>query len=300
MGQGKNRGQGLPWRGWLAYAREWRQEKEGEHMMRGIGVAVLGLTLLGAAAQEIDAKLARAVADNPYRTAAEIQRDRYRHPSETLSFFGIAPHMTVAEISPGGGWYANILGPYLKDEGRYIAVEFSPDFADSARRARALDWQKGFIADKEKFGPRAAAAFMGGAKPFAPPDSVDMVLTFRAWHNWIPAGQANLLLREFYQVLKPGGVLGIVQHREDENSPRTPQMRSGYVKESTLIEMAAAAGFVLAARSAINANPKDSKNWPRGVWTLPPTLAMGEEGRETYLAVGESDRMTLKFIKPAP
>lgn len=246
-----------------------------------------------------DEALRQAVDNNPFRSAAEKARDVHRHPYETLAFFGIKPNMAVAEIGPGGGWYTNILAPYLKDQGRYIAVNYSPALMqDEGRRQAYIKWGETFTADEAKFGPNAATAYMAGPQAMVEAESLDMVLTIRGWHNWIASGLANSLAHEFFRALKSGGVLGIVQHRADPNNPPQPGQNTGYVDEAFLIAMMETAGFKLAAKSDINANPKDTKNWPQGVWTLPPTFALRDVNRDTYAAIGESDRMTLKFVKP--
>lgn len=230
-----------------------------------------------------------------YRNPENMKRDNYRHPVETLEFFGIKPEMTVLEISPGQGWYMEILAPYLVTSGRYIAampVADKPYFKANEEKINA--WK----AKYPNVGSKIETAL------FSPPhhikfpadNSVDMVLTFRNVHNWMSAQGERQAFKAFYKVLKPGGVLGVVEHRalptqEDRLA------KSGYVRESDVIELAAEAGFRLVASSEINANPRDTKNHPEGVWTLPPTLKLGEKEKEKYSAIGESDRMTLKFVK---
>lgn len=250
-------------------------------------------------AQDMSA-IDRAVNDNPFRSEDQKARDRYRHPAETLAFFGATPGMTVVEPLPG--WYTEILGYLLKDKGSYIGVNMPPRLsADTERRARTHAWRDSFIAAKGAlFGPRAYARFLLTEDGLAAEDSVDLILAVRSTHGWVYAGQAGDVMAEFFRVLKPGGVLGIVQHRENEDSPNTIEDQRGYLKESFVIALAEAAGFELAAKSEINANPKDSKDYERGVWELPPVLAVKDEAlKEKHRAIGESDRMTLKFIKPA-
>lgn len=247
-----------------------------------------------AAAATANKAIAAAVAD-PRRTPANRARDRYRHPAETLAFFGVRPNMTVVEIWPGGGWYAEILAPLLKDHGRYIAAAQGP--------GRAREGTEKLIAsDPARFGKVVVTTFdpkMPSA--IAPAGSADMVLTFRNVHNFLMAGDAAAAqaFADFYRALKPGGVLGIVDHRLPEDRPADAERKSGYLKRSTILRLATAAGFKLAGESQVNANPKDSADWPEGVWTLPPVLRNGETDRAKYLAIGESDRMTLKFVKPA-
>jgi len=245
---------------------------------------------VAAAKAAIDA----AVAD-PRRTPANRQRDRYRHPAETLAFFGVKPEMTVIEIWPGGGWYAEILAPMLRSRGRYIAA------AQASGRGRQAT-EALFASDPARFDKAVLTAFDPKvASQIAPPGSADMVLTFRNVHNFLMAGDAAAAqaFTDFHKALKPGGTLGVVDHRLPENRAAEAERESGYLKRSTIIRLATAAGFRLAGESQVNANPKDSADWPKGVWTLPPVLSQGEQDRAKYLAIGESDRMTLKFVKPA-
>lgn len=226
----------------------------------------------------------------PHRPENDRARDRYRHPLETLTWFGVQPNMTVVEIWPGGGWYTDILAPLLKEHGMYYAAVFenSQKFRDKLAATPDL-YEKVVVTDlipPEKV-------------DIAPAGSADLVLTFRNVHNWMSRGFAEDVFKAMYRALKPGGVLGVVEHRANPALPQDPKAASGYVREDDVIKLAEAAGFQLAGRSEINANPKDSKDYPQGVWTLPPTLRLGEVDRDKYLAIGESDRMTLKFVKPA-
>jgi predicted methyltransferase len=245
-------------------------------------------------AKRIDAILAGA-----HRSDANRARDQYRNPRDTLLFFGIRPDMTVVEISPGAGWYTEVLAPLLKDKGRYIAAHNNPQGSPGAQRQRATFIEK--VGNQEVFGRPAVTSFGRGIEGnLAAPGSADMVLTFRNVHNWVGAGFAPQAFKAFYTALKPGGVLGVVEHRLPEDRPDTEEnRRSGYMKQSEVIRMAEAAGFKLVASSEVNANPKDTADHPKGVWTLPPNFAMGDTDRAKYAAIGESDRMTLKFVKPA-
>jgi predicted methyltransferase len=234
----------------------------------------------------------------PHRSEANRARDRHRHPVETLDFFGVRPDHTVVEIWPGSGWYTEILAPYLAAKGRLIVV--SPAGKGSEGTAKRLD------ANPALFGKVERANFptvLGGTG--VAPGTADVVLTFRNVHNWgggylhpEKKGYADEAFRELYAMLKPGGVLGIVDHRLPEGADAQREKSSGYIKTSTVRALAEKAGFEFAGASEINANPKDTADWPDGVWTLPPTLAGGETDRAKYLAIGESDRMTLKFVKP--
>ena len=234
-----------------------------------------------------------AVADTR-RTPANAARDRYRHPVETLAFFGIRPEMTVVDVLPGGGWYSEILAPMLQARGRYIGA---PPPSGRGRDAFAAM----IAADPARYGKVTVTSFDPKApSAIAPPGTADAVLTFREVHNFLtPDGaEAKQAFADFYAALKPGGVLGIEDHRLPEDRPAGQEGKSGYIKTSTVIRLATAAGFKLAGQSEVNANSKDKADYPDGVWTLPPALVLKDKDRARYLAIGESDRMTLKFVKP--
>ena len=262
-----------------------------------VAVALIVSTAAGTAAADA---LEDAV-HNPQRTPEFRERDQYRNPLETLRFFGVQPDTTVAEIWASPGWYAEILAPYLKAEGMYYAVGFSLSAKRTPqwRRNMAKELIAKFAADSETY---SAVAVTSLSVPedtvIAPPGTVDTVLTFRNVHNWMKGDYASGVFAAMYQALRPGGILGVVEHRAKRGTTVEMMKLSGYVTEGQVIELAQAAGFELDARSEINANPKDTKDHPRGVWTLPPTLRMQDTDREKYLAIGESDRMTLKFRKP--
>lgn len=262
--------------------------------------AVLAAPAQAARATEAEAALALdAAIAGPWRSEANKARDRYRHPKETLLFFGFRPDMTVIEIAPGGGWYTEILAPALKGRGQYIAAHNNPNASPAAAKARA-DFLERF-GNRDIYGQVNVVNFGKGIMgSMAAPNSVDLVVTFRSIHGLIGAGAAEEAFQAFYTVLKPGGRLGIVQHRQREDRPNLPGAnQGGYVKESQVIAFAEAAGFRLVGRSEVNANPKDTADWPDGVWTLPPTLVLKDKDRAKYEAIGESDRMTLVFEKPA-
>lgn len=232
--------------------------------------------------------IAAAVAA-PGRTPANKLRDRYRHPAETLAFFGVKPTDTVLELFPGGGWYAEILVPLLAKQGQYIGAAQDADSLDKFTAKLAT-------ITGSTHAPKAVA---WPASTAIPAGSVDTVLTFRNVHNFVMDDKAPAAFAEFFRILKPGGTLGVVDHRLPENRDSALEKTSGYLKLSTVRKLAEDAGFVLEAQSNVNANPKDSADWPKGVWTLPPTLELGATDRDKYLAIGESDRMTLRFRKPA-
>jgi len=270
---------------------------------RGRAAAVLPLLgllcLAGCAAPmtrvETSTALDGALA-SPSRPDAERARDVYRHPKQTLLFFGLRPGMTVAEISPGTGWYTRILAPLLRDHGRLIAAQDPPGSPGVDRERAGL--RKVLDGDPARFDRVEVVDFTPAGAAFAAPGSVDLIVTFRNVHNWMAAGQAEAAFAAFYRALRPGGVLGVVDHRGNALVAQDPQARSGYVNQAYAVKLVESAGFRLVGVSEVNANPKDSKDYPRGVWTLPPTYAEGDKDRARYQAIGESDRFTLKFVKP--
>ena len=234
--------------------------------------------------------LSQAVAA-PTRTPANRLRDRYRHPAETLSFFRVRPTDSVIEVIPGGGWYTEILAPYLSAGGSYYAAQ------PAGRGRDAL--QAKLSADPATYGRVRLVGFPLADAEVAP-NSVDRILTFRNVHNFIMAGDgaAERHFAAFFRALKPGGVLGVVDHRLPENRDAALERSSGYLKRSTVVRLATQAGFRLDGESQVNANPRDTADHPEGVWTLPPVLRLGDKDRTKYVAIGESDRMTLRLVKP--
>ncbi|HMB56459.1 MAG TPA: methyltransferase [Arenimonas sp.] len=238
-----------------------------------------------------------------WRSEENRARDVYRHPRETLAFFGVGRGQKIIEIWPGGGWYSEILAPMQRDNGNYLAVIPDPAKVGDAE-AQAATAERN-LALRKKFGARGDVydrASIIEIDPAAPnlgaPGSADVVLTFRNVHNWVMEGHEKAMFAGFFTVLKHGGVLGVVDHRARAGAPAEEMKSSGYLPEDYVIDLAKGAGFELVGKSEINANPNDTKDYPGGVWTLPPTLKEGSKDREKYLAIGESDRMTLKFVKP--
>lgn len=268
--------------------------------MRTIGIATI---LLASAA----AVTAQPAAQQQARPSAEItaavrsaqrsdvnrQRDDYRHPADTLAFFGVKPTDTIVEFSPGSGWYTEILAPLVKGKGRYVALV----------NTRGVPGAEKMLAAKQAWFGATTVATVDGATGTStvPAGSADVVLTFRNVHNLLmnedPA-VAGRAFAAFFNMLKPGGTLGVVDHRLPEEMDSALEKKSGYIKRSTVLRLAQAAGFKLAGESAVNANPKDTHDHPEGVWTLPPTFALKDADRSKYAAIGESDRFTLKFVKP--
>jgi predicted methyltransferase len=243
-----------------------------------------------------------AAVGNPVRSAKFVARDKARHPLDELAFFGLTPQSTVVEIWPGGGYWTEILAPYLQDHGAYYVAlqgKGEDEAADAeADKLNALFRNK-VEADKPTYGKIAPTVLGVGEFDIAPPGSADFVLSFRNLHNWLKEGFAPDALAAFYRALKPGGVLGLEDHRGQRNSPQDPKAADGYVRQDYAIALAEKAGFEFVGSSEINANPKDTANWPKGVWTLAPTFALGDEDRAKYAAIGEADNFVLKFRKPA-
>ncbi|HEY0064274.1 MAG TPA: methyltransferase [Telluria sp.] len=264
-------------------------------MKKLILAALLATGMAGAAHADDALKAAIASKD---RTPANVARDGARHPYETLNFFGIKPNMTVVELSPGGGWYTEILAPYLREKGKLIAAGESPKSTSEGARRYADSLTKKIDANPAMFAKVQRGVFEPPREyNYAAPGSVDMVVTFRNIHNWTGLGDDKVreIFKSVHTALKPGGVFGVVDHRMSAAKPVVAD--SGYLHEAAVIKMIEAAGFKLAAKSEINANPKDTADHNKGVWSLPPVLANKDVDREKYLAIGESDRMTLKFIK---
>ena len=257
----------------------------------------------------VEARIEQAMLGD-HRSVENQARNKYRHPLGTLTFLGLQDGMTVLEITPGGGWYSEILAPAMRDHGKYMVAVPDANIPGQSEEAYESATQL-----QEKFAARPEVYDQAIVVPFSPPasaslgdpDSIDLILTFRNTHGWITDGIAEQMFAEFARVLKPGGILGLVEHRAKNGTDPKVTAELGYVSEQAVISMALAAGLYLEARSEINANPADRKDYPKGVWTLPPTLTLcreitDPEAKATcaapYLAIGESDRMTLRFRKP--
>lgn len=271
--------------------------------MKSTAIALLALLLAGCVSEPPapapDANLSRFV-DAAHRTPAFRERDRYRHPLQTLAFFGLKGDQTVVEVWPGAGWYTEILAPFLREQGQYYAAGFVKS-ADAPKYRRNLTARfAAKLAERPDLYSKVVVTELGKPDHWqaCPPGAADLVLTFRNVHNWMSADYEAEMFRAFHAALKPGGVLGVVEHRAAPGTSREDMTKSGYVTEAHVIQTAEAAGFKLEARSEINANPKDTRDHPQGVWTLPPTLELKDVDRDKYLAIGESDRMTLRFVKP--
>jgi len=276
------------------------------HAVGALTAAALLTVHLPLEAQQGSSVALDAALAGPQRSAANKARDRYRHPKETLQFFGIRPEMTVVEIWPGPGWYTEVLAPLLRERGKFYAAHYgsAPKFT-FPYQTRELEGYRAKLASAPGIYDKVTITRFGfpDELAIAPAGSVDLVVTFRNVHNWFqegygPPNAAALAFKAIFDALKPGGVLGVVDHRWPDPTTEDPRARSGYISERRVVEYAEDAGFELAGGSGINDNPLDTHDHPEGVWTLPPDLALGERDRDKYLAIGESDRFTLKFVKP--
>jgi len=286
------------------------------HLVRSLSLA-LAASLVVACASAADGKQAKApegsmvtnatgvtldaVIGGSWRTPKNVLRDQYRHPKETLSFFLVNPDKTVIEITPGGGWYTEILAPYLRDDGHYIAATWDDDIGGQPkyRYEENKELRAKIASNNQMYGKVETRVFDASKPAFGPDDSADVVLTFRNVHNWVADDNAEAYFKAFYSVLKPGGTLGVVDHRAKPGTPLQKMKDSGYLTEDLVIKLAQDAGFRLDGKSEVNANPRDTTDHPNGVWTLPPTNQHDAKDDAKYKAIGESDRMTLRFKKPA-
>ncbi|MES2068901.1 MAG: methyltransferase [Pseudomonadota bacterium] len=273
-------------------------------LSQAIALSALACTFMGAAqaAMEAPDPALQAAIANTQRSPANAARDSARHPYETLVFFGIKPHQTVVELSPGGGWYTEILAPYLRDQGKLIAAANDPNASSEFSRKSIDRFKQKLNASPALFDKVQLGIFEPPSKQdYAAKNSADLVVTFRNIHNWVDAGgdaDVKGVFQTAYDSLKRGGVFGVVEHRLPAGKTQDAKASSGYVHEAYVIKLAESVGFKLAAKSEINANPKDNAEHEGGVWALPPTYTNKDKDRAAYQAIGESDRMTLKFVKP--
>lgn len=271
-------------------------------LLKKMSVIVVGTMVLASsapAAAQNDPALQTLIAGSQ-RAEKNRVRDMYRHPAEVLDFFGIKPDSKVVEILPGGGGYwTEILAPYLKERGLYIAANGEATTPDSEAAKDNTALRAKIAADPALYAGVQISTFKADAYPIAPAGSADFVITFRNVHNWMASGETAGAFKAFYEALKPGGVLGIEEHRGLADQPQDPLAKSGYVRQDVAIGFAEGAGFKFAGSSEVNANPKDTKDYAVGVWALPPTFRLKEQDHDKYAAIGESDRFILKFVKPA-
>jgi predicted methyltransferase len=254
-----------------------------------------GALLTANAATSVDPALSSAAAD-PARKPEQVARDKIRHPVEELTFFGLKPTMTVVELWPGGGYWTDILGPYLAKSGHYYVAVNAP--GDAEEDAVVAKFQARIAAQKDRLGPLKVTVLGSGHFNIAPAGSADLVLTFRNLHNWMDGGFTDDALAAVLKALKPGGIFGIEEHRGRNDVVQDPKAENGYVREDYTVALLKKAGFEYVGKSEINANPRDTKDYPKGVWTLPPSYAEGDKDKAKYTAIGEADNYVLKFRKP--
>jgi len=268
-------------------------------LKRSVAITTLCLSLLPITTWAEQMSSLEQLVNGPHRSEANKARNEYRHPQQTLEWFGLRPDMTVVEIFPSGGWYTEIIAPYVNEKGKYYGAGFDPDSQVDFMRNVTKRLDEKLSANPELYSNATITVLAPPAKTaIAPPGSADMVLTFRNVHNWMAAGTEADVFKAMFTALKPGGILGLVEHRGNPDTAQDPKAKTGYVNQDYVIQLAKTAGFEFVGSSEINANPKDTKDHPKGVWTLPPTLRLKDQDKDKYLAIGESDRMTLKFKKP--
>jgi predicted methyltransferase len=264
-----------------------------------------GLCLFGSAVAHADSSLKEPLTPilaDGHRSEVNRARDAFRHPVETLSFFGVKPNQTVIEVTPAPGWYTEVLAPLLKPNGQYIAALMSPEGlserGSNYAKKRLGEYQDKLTKDAAHYDKVKVVQFVNKSPSFGPDGSADVVLTFRNVHNWVDGGTHAAMFKAMFAVLKPGGVLGVVDHRADKKNDFKKALELGYLPEDYVIAELEKVGFKLDAKSDVNNNPKDTKDYEQGVWTLPPVLALKDVNKAKYLAIGESDRFTLRFVKP--
>jgi len=271
--------------------------------LRAAGVAIASAIVVASCANHQTSRVATSAAldsilAGPHRVEANRARDVWRHPKETLLFFGLRPEMSVVEIWPDpSGWYTEVIAPLVREKGKYYAAVLDAAPGVASQEKRVSDFRQKLAQAPALYDKVAVMPFYSDGRDILPPGSVDMVVTFRNIHNWMGRDSAPQAFATMYKALKPGGVLGVVEHRGNPATPQDRQAKSGYVNEQYAIDLIEAQGFRLVAKSEINANPKDTKDYEQGVWTLPPVYRLGDKDREKYAAIGESDRFTLKFVK---
>jgi predicted methyltransferase len=267
-------------------------------VVAALALAVMLPSLGLADSNGTDSALSTLIAGSQRSTANSI-RDRYRNPGEVLTFFGVKPNSVVVEILPGaGGYWTEILAPYLKEKGQYIAANGDQSSASAEVQKDNASLAAKLAADPTNYGKAVVSQFSADKYPIAPDGSADFVITFRNIHNWMASGTTSQAFATFYKALKPGGILGVEEHRGKPDQPQDPLAKSGYVRQDVAVGFAEAAGFKLIGSSEVNANPKDTKDYTGGVWTLPPSYKLGQVDHAKYEAIGESDRFILKFQKP--
>jgi predicted methyltransferase len=272
--------------------------------MKAVTLGAVVLLTLGSCAHDQSSRLATStsldtILTDRHRSDTNRARDSWRHPKETLLFFGLRPEMSVVEVWPDpAGWYTEIIAPLVREKGKYYGAVLDAAPGVASQEKRVSDYKAKLASTPSIYDKVAVVPFYTDGRDIVPAGSVDMVLTFRNIHNWMARDSAQKAFAAMYRALKPGGVLGVEEHRGKPGVPQDPQAKAGYVNEQYAIDLIEAQGFRLVAKSEINANPRDPKDYEQGVWVLPPTYRLGDKDREKYTAIGESDRFTLKFVKP--
>ena len=260
--------------------------------------AVLVAACAATSSRQTTAEALTGILAADYRPEESRTRDRSRHPKETLLFFGIRPEMSVLEVWPEPGWYTEVIAPLLRDKGKYYAAVIAADPESKYITQRLEKYRQKLAERPDLYDHVAVVSFAADGGDAVPPASVDMVVTFRNIHNWMSRGTTAQAFATMYRALRPGGVLGVVEHRGNPAVAQDPKAKSGYVNEDYAIKLIEAQGFRLVGKSQVNANPRDTKDYEQGVWTLPPTYRLGDKDHDKYDAIGESDRFTLRFVKP--
>jgi predicted methyltransferase len=263
-----------------------------------IASAVLLAACAATSSRQSTAEALTAILAADYRAEENRARDRYRHPKETLLFFGIRPEMSVLEVWPEPGWYTEVIAPLVRDKGKYYAAVIAADPESQYITQRLEKYRQKLAERPDLYDHVAVVSFPADGSDAVPAASVDMVVTFRNIHNWMARGTTAQAFATMYRALRPGGVLGVVEHRGNPAVAQDPKAKSGYVNEDYAIKLIEAQGFRLVGKSQVNANPRDIKDYEQGVWTLPPTYRLGDKDHDKYAAIGESDRFTLRFVKP--
>jgi predicted methyltransferase len=283
----------------FACRRSWARIVTGYALVATVA-AVLAAACASSSSRQSTADALTTILAGDQRPPEERARDSYRHPKDTLLFFGIRPETRVLEVWPEPGWYTAVIAPLVRNKGKYFAGVIPADPSSKYITHRLEQYQARLAARPDLYDRVAVVTFAADGGDAVPPGSVDMVLTFRNIHNWMARDQAAQAFRSMYRALKPGGVLGVVEHRGNPAVPQDPKAKSGYVNEDYAIKLIEDQGFRLVAKSGVNDNPKDTKDYEQGVWTLPPTYRLGAKDHDRYEAIGESDRFTLRFVKPKP
>jgi predicted methyltransferase len=264
-----------------------------------LAIAAALLSCTATSSRQTTAQALTAILAGEQRTPQERARDVYRHPEETLLFFGIRPEMRVLEVWPEPGWYTEVIAPLVREKGKYYAAVIAADPSDKHITQRLDDYRAKLASSPQLYDRVTVVPFPEDGGDAVPAASIDMVVTFRNIHNWMARDEAERAFATMYKALKKGGLLGVVEHRGNPALPQDLHAKSGYVNEDYAIHLIEAQGFRLLAKSQVNDNPKDTKDYEQGVWTLPPTYRLGPKDHDKYAAIGESDRFTLLFVKPS-